>query len=110
MTEEEFTFIVVGSGSSGLLLANELACFASTTSAGAHPITILLVELGDASHDHLSVVRSAGHWGAAASCSAAMENISTPQPDLWGRSLRCPVGTGVGGSSNINAMMWTPGA
>ena len=110
-----FTFIVVGAGSSGMMLVHELANHHTDAN-----IQILLIERGHRDCDQLELVRAPSQWGADA-CSVAppqsppctpavaVLHQSAPQPDLLGRNIRCPVGAGVGGTANINAMIWTPG-
>lgn len=102
-----YTFIVVGSGTAGMMLVHELAVRNSCNSA----VSILLVERGLKESDQLRSTRQPNLWGAAASSSSASTELlaSEVQPDLFGRSVLCPVGRGAGGSSNINAMIWTPG-
>lgn len=112
-----FTFIVVGSGSSGMMLVHELA---RSRSRGQPKIKILLIERGERDCDRLPLTRTPSQWGAAAcfsdtcvraggSVHPTLQHESAPQPGLFGRNLRYPVGNGVGGTSNINAMIWTPG-
>jgi len=92
--------IIVGAGAAGILCAHEL----SKTS------DIYLLEAGslqaNTHHDSIDPLR----WGAAwvKDCEA-IRRVCVAQEGLLGRSILCPAGTGIGGSTNINAMIWNPG-
>ena len=112
MSEQEevntFDIIVVGSGTSGLLLVHELATLCPH-------LKILVIERGKRYCDQLPCVRSSLDWGTASTLdsksvdSPTIQFETAPHCDLYGRTIKCPVGNGVGGSSNINAMIWTAG-
>lgn len=95
---ESFDYVVVGAGSAGCVLANRL------TASGA--IRVLLLEAGgpdDAPEIRIpaavhSMFGSEHDWGYT----------SVPQI-FTGRSLRVPRGRTLGGSSSLNAMIYTRG-
>ena len=53
---------------------------------------------------------AAGAWGEAKGCDVCAErHVTAPQRQLGERSVAIPVGRGVGGSANVNAMLWSRG-
>ncbi|KWR91292.1 GMC family oxidoreductase [Cupriavidus sp. IDO] len=99
--ETTFDFIVVGAGSAGCALAGRLADSGNDS--------IALIEAGH--HDHHVLVRT------PAACAAILPRAgarnygyqTVPQPGLNGRRGFQPRGRGLGGSSSINAMIYTRG-
>ncbi|MER2533802.1 MAG: GMC family oxidoreductase N-terminal domain-containing protein [Rhizobiaceae bacterium] len=98
--EQRFTYVVVGAGSAGCVLANRL----SENPAN----TVCLIEAGPADrspliHVPLGVMRLINHprlnWNYA----------TTPQAHAGGRSIAIPRGKTLGGSSSINGMVYTRG-
>ncbi|MFJ4292752.1 GMC family oxidoreductase [Cupriavidus sp. NPDC089707] len=99
--ETTYDYVIVGAGSAGCALAGRLA--------DSGDDTIALVEAGQ--HDHHVLVRT------PAACAAMLPRASArnyayetvPQPGLNGRRGYQPRGRGLGGSSSINAMIYTRG-
>lgn len=99
--EAIFDYLVVGAGSAGCALAGRLADSGSDS--------IALIETGQ--HDHHVLVRT------PAGCAALLPHAgarnygyrTVPQPGLDGRRGYQPRGRGLGGSSSINAMIYTRG-
>lgn len=99
--EATFDYLVVGAGSAGCALAGRLADSGSDS--------IALIEAG--AHDHHVLVRT------PAACAAILPRAgarnygyqTVPQPGLDGRRGYQPRGRGLGGSSSINAMIYTRG-
>jgi choline dehydrogenase-like flavoprotein len=99
--ETTFDFVVVGAGSSGCALAGRLA--------DSGDDSVALIEAGG--HDHHALV-----WTPAAGAlllpRAGKRNygyLTVPQPGLDGRRGYQPRGRGLGGSSSLNAMIYTRG-
>jgi len=100
MTEDNYDYIIVGAGSAGCVLANRLS--ADTKNS------VLLIEAGG-SDQHIFV-----KMPTALSYPMNMARFnwayrSEPEPGLNGRSLDCPRGKVLGGSSSINGMVWVRG-
>ncbi len=98
---EQFDFIIIGGGSAGCVLASRLSEDGKNT--------VLLIEAGSNNHTPL-VTMPAGtakilpkannyNWGF----------LTTPQANLNNRQMYWPRGKGMGGSSAINAMIYTRG-
>ncbi len=97
---ETFDYIIVGAGSAGCVLANRLS-----EDAGC---TVLLIEAGGSDRSLFIQMPSAlsipmndtrFDWGYR----------SQPEPYMDSRSLHCPRGKVVGGSSSINGMVYARG-
>ncbi|WP_367394778.1 GMC family oxidoreductase [Cupriavidus sp. Agwp_2] len=99
--ETTYDYVIVGAGSAGCALAGRLA--------DSGDDTIALVEAGQ--HDHHVLVRTPAACVAmlprAGARNYAYETV--PQPGLNGRRGYQPRGRGLGGSSSINAMVYTRG-
>jgi len=99
----QYDYIIVGGGSGGASLAGRLA-------KRCPDATIALIEAGPHTARNLFVNMP---LGVAALVPLRMKNNygfeTTPQPGLAGRSGYQPRGRGVGGSSAINAMIYTRG-
>ena len=100
LDEKSPVHVVVGAGPSGILAAIELSKSGD----------VILIEYGAEGVSDDSLCRDPSRWGEA----YARSNFSTivdtvAQKDLLGRNIAFPCGNGIGGSSNVNAMMWTPG-
>ena len=99
MAETTYDYIIVGAGSAGCVLANRLS---------AQPdVKVLLLEAGG-SDKHLYVRMPAGianlagprfNWGYE----------TAPQPAMNGRRMYQPRGRLLGGSSSVNAMVYSRG-
>ncbi|MEY4561502.1 MAG: hypothetical protein RLZZ618_779 [Pseudomonadota bacterium] len=97
---ESFDYIVVGGGSAGCVLANRLS---------ADPVnTVALIEAGgDGTGVALRVPLGAVMMVPTSYNNWQFETV--PQPGLNGRSAYQPRGKVLGGSSSINAMVYTRG-
>ncbi len=95
-----YDFIVVGAGSAGCVLASRLS---------EHPATkVLLIEAGSATIPRASRIPAA--FATLFKTSSDWNFETAPDPGVNGRSLYWPRGRLIGGSSAINAMIWTPPA
>lgn len=99
-TTDTFDFIIVGAGSAGCVLANRLSEDPATR--------VLLLEAGGSDKSifiqmptALSIPMNTTkyNWGYH----------SEPEPNLGGRSMHCPRGKVLGGSSSINGMVYVRG-
>ena len=95
-----YDYLIVGAGSAGSVLANRLSADPS--------VTVCLIEAGGA--DTNPRVRiPAGTITLYKSPRYSWNYFSTPQPALGGRSLHCPRGKVLGGSSSMNSMIYIRG-
>lgn len=93
--------VVVGAGSAGIILCNQLL---------QHDDVILIERGSDDPHSKEPTMRNPSSWPAAAIDDADISRITTlAQKVLGGRTIMYPQGTGIGGTSNINAMIWSAG-
>lgn len=98
------TFVVIGGGTSSILLTYKLLEFAN----------VMLIEQGDSEHFKKCKYCSYSKSWASASfiCKKCSKNKIKCHPidsdALSGRVLNIPSGNGLGGSSNINASLWIP--
>ena len=94
--------IIIGGGSAGILLCHQLL---------EHGDDVILIERG--SRDPISsavAARIPSQWPAAAiSLGEATRHCTLPQTRLGMREVMYPQGSGIGGTSNINAMIWSAG-
>ncbi|MGW1465569.1 GMC family oxidoreductase [Streptomyces sp. NPDC002308] len=91
--------IVIGAGSAGCVLADRL----SADGDGQ----VLLIEAGGP--DRRAEISIPAAFPALFGTSADWGYRTTPQPGLGGRSLNWPRGRTLGGSSSLNAQIWTRG-
>ncbi|RZV43043.1 MAG: choline dehydrogenase [Acidimicrobiales bacterium] len=100
MTDREYNYIIVGAGSAGCVLANRLS---------ANPANrVLLIEAGGSDKNLMIKMPTAlsfpmanpkYNWGYNAQ----------PEPTLNDRTISCPRGRAMGGSSSINGMVYVRG-
>jgi choline dehydrogenase len=97
--KENYDYVIVGAGSAGCVLAARLS--------EAPNVRVALVEAGgqdDASEIHIpaafpTLFKTQYDW----------DYTGEPEPALGGRSIYLPRGKALGGSSSINAMVYTRG-
>lgn len=95
-----YDYVIVGGGSAGCVLANRLSENPGTR--------VCLLEAGPADHSRL-IHMPVGILGLMRSKKLNWAYWTEPQPQLNGRRLFCPRGKTLGGSSSINAMIYTRG-
>jgi choline dehydrogenase len=93
-----YDFIIVGSGSSGSVIAGELA------NTGAE---VLLVEAGGL--DNIPTISNPSIWFYNIGGDFDWHLPIQPVPQLNNRNFNLALGHGVGGGSSINAMVWSRG-
>lgn len=96
----DFDFVIVGAGSAGCVLANRL-------SAGGRHRVALLEAGGDASS--FFVRMPIGYGKIAFEPGLSWHYFSGPEPGLDDRRVLLPRGKGLGGSSNINGLIYIRG-
>lgn len=95
-----YDYIIIGAGSAGCVLAHRLS--------EDPQVKVLLLEAGGRDW-HPFVHMPAGLAKIAGLTSINWDYQTVPQPQLGGRSLWCPRGKLLGGSSSINAMCYIRG-
>jgi len=102
VSDERFDYIVVGGGSSGCVVAGELARDSS--------LSVALVELGDRADAHPETLSADGYKDAFANDALVLERFSSAQPHCGQQRLFLASGKGMGGSGAINGMVYTRGS
>ncbi|MEC8024574.1 MAG: GMC family oxidoreductase N-terminal domain-containing protein [Myxococcota bacterium] len=98
----EYDYIVVGGGSSGCIVAAELA---------KNPqVQVLLLEGGPSAEDHPETLAADGYKEAFINDSVMGERFSTPQPHAAKNRVYAGTGTVLGGSGSVNGMVYTRGS
>ena len=97
-----FDYIVVGGGSSGSVVAGELAEDPS--------VRVLVLECGDRAERNPEVLRADGYKHAFVNNRVMWERFSVPQRGCAEHELFMGSGRGLGGSGSVNAMVYTRGA
>ncbi|MGE3148456.1 MAG: choline dehydrogenase [Pseudorhodoplanes sp.] len=97
---QDFDFIIVGAGSAGCVLANRLSADPGTK--------VLVLEAGRESKS-IYVHMPAGFAVASTAPRFGWNYDSDPEPGLDGRTMPCPRGRLLGGSSSINGMAFVRG-
>ena len=95
-----FDFVVVGAGSAGCVLANRLSA------DGRHSVALL--EAGGEAGSFM-VRMPIGYGKIAFEPGLSWHWSSAPEPGLGGRRVLLPRGKGLGGSSNINGLLYVRG-
>ncbi|WQF86348.1 Putative glucose-methanol-choline oxidoreductase, FAD/NAD(P)-binding domain superfamily [Colletotrichum destructivum] len=96
---EEYDYVVVGGGTSGLVVANRLSENSNKT--------VLVIEYGD----FANTVNVTVPYFVITDQSARLYNVtSVPQAHLGNRTSRLRIGATVGGSSTVNGMAWDRGS
>ena len=100
----EYDYIIVGSGSSGAIVAARLA--------EDPDASVLLLEAGGT--DRTTLVRKPGMISLVHQVEQLKKKVdwgfyTVPQKNLNGRTISCPRGKVVGGSSSINGMIYLRG-
>ncbi len=98
--QSEYDYIIVGAGSAGCLLANELSQCGTKQ--------VLLLEAGDWDWNPMIHI-PAGVYSVFKTPSLNWNMETEPEPECDGRRIELPRGKVVGGSSAINAMIYMRG-
>ena len=93
-----YDHVIVGAGSAGCVLAHRL---------GRAGRRVLLIEVGGRAD--LPAVANPPAWPSLQESALDWRYETTPQPGLGGRTITCPRGKAVGGSSIINALAYQRG-
>ncbi|TQN69970.1 Dehydrogenase xptC, partial [Colletotrichum shisoi] len=96
---QEYDYVVVGGGTSGLVVANRLSENSNKT--------VLVIEYGD----FANTVNVTVPYFVITDQSARLYNVtSVPQAHLGNRTSRLRIGATVGGGSTVNGMAWDRGS
>ncbi len=99
---KRFDYIVVGAGSSGCVLAGELAKDPS--------VSVLALECGQPAEANPETLLANGYKTAFINDNLMWERFSVPQAGCMNKRLYMGSGRGVGGSGSVNGMVYTRGS
>jgi choline dehydrogenase len=99
--EQHYDFIIVGAGSSGSVVAGELARRSDAS--------VLLVEAGPAADNNPDTLSADGFKYCFANDNVMHDRFSEKITGLNGRSVYQGTGWTMGGSGSVNGMVYTPG-
>lgn len=102
MSGKVYDYVVIGGGSSGCVVAGELA-----RDEGAR---VLILELGDPAERNPETLVVDGYKHAFINDRVMWERFSVPQAGCVGKELFMGSGRGMGGSGGINAMVYLRGS
>lgn len=98
--QTEFDYIIIGAGSAGCVLANRLS---------ADPdISVALIEAGKRDTNPM-IHMPIGYGKTTSEPGESWHYFSQPEPHINNRRMLLPRGKGLGGSSNINGMIYIRG-
>ncbi|KAM0809465.1 putative Glucose oxidase [Seiridium cardinale] len=98
---DSFDYVIIGGGTSGLVIANRLSEDPS--------VTVAVIEAGPDARDYPNVTRIDNHDLSYINASIDWQYYSVPQEGLGGRSILYHAGRALGGSSDINSMDYLRG-
>lgn len=96
----EFDYIIIGAGSAGCVMANRLSANSN--------LSIALIEAGGADKSPM-IHMPIGYGKTTTQPGESWHYFSQAEPHLGGRHILLPRGKGLGGSSNINGMIYIRG-
>lgn len=102
MSADVFDYIVIGAGSSGSIVAGELAADLG--------VRVLVLEHGDHSDQNPETLRASGYKDAFINDRVMWDRFSEPQRECANHRLYMGSGRGTGGSGSVNAMVYTRGS
>src|SRR4051812_9378829 len=100
MAADAYDFVVVGAGSAGCALTNQLSSDPS--------VSVLLLEAGGA--DDREAIRVPRQYFSLWGTDVDWQYVSTPQSETAGRTHLMPRGRVLGGTSSLNGMVYLRGA
>jgi len=98
---DAFDYVVIGGGSSGCIVAAELA--------RRFEGSVLLLEAGPAAEDHPETLSADGYKYAFINDAVFRERFSTPQEHCGHQRVFLGTGSVLGGSGSVNGMVYTRG-
>ncbi|WP_211051373.1 GMC family oxidoreductase [Parasphingorhabdus halotolerans] len=96
----EFDYVIIGAGSAGCVLANRLSANPETS--------VALIEAGKRDTNFM-IHMPRGYGKTTAEPGESWHYFSQPEPFIENRQMLLPRGKGLGGSSNINGMIYIRG-